>query len=92
MSGNNMMLDEFTYYKAHQDEIIAGHIGEIAIIKDHAVKGYYQTMDEALEAVRDYPIETYLLKGCRRQRDVVTAKQARQAAAGKQGAIPEKSS
>jgi hypothetical protein len=58
------MLDEFTYYKAHQDEIVTGHIGEIAIIKDHTVKGYYKTMDEALEAARNYPIETYLLKDC----------------------------
>jgi hypothetical protein len=65
MTGNKAMLDEFNYYKAHQDEIVAGHIGEIAIIKDHAVRGYYKTMDEALEASRSYPIETYLLKDCR---------------------------
>jgi hypothetical protein len=32
MTGNKAMLDEFNYYKAHQDEIVAGHIGEIAII------------------------------------------------------------
>jgi hypothetical protein len=65
MAGNKVMLDEFDYYKAHQDEIVAGHIGEIAIIKVHAVKGYYKTMDEALEASRSYPIETFLLKDCR---------------------------
>jgi hypothetical protein len=65
MTGTNRMLDEFTYYKAHQDEIVAGHLGEIAIIKDHEVKGYYKTMDEALEASRYYPMETFLLKDCR---------------------------
>jgi hypothetical protein len=26
------MLDEFAYYKAHQDEIVQGHVGEIAVI------------------------------------------------------------
>ncbi|GAB6392280.1 MAG: hypothetical protein MdMp014T_1653 [Treponematales bacterium] len=62
---NHAMLDEFDYFKAHQDEIVTGHIGEIAIIKDHAVKGYYKTMDDALEASRNYPIETFLLKDCR---------------------------
>jgi len=65
MSENNVMLDEFDYYDAHQDEIVAGHIGEIAIIKDHSVKGYYKTMDDALEASRNYPVETFLLKDCR---------------------------
>jgi hypothetical protein len=65
MTATNPMIDEFNYYKTHQDEIVTGHIGEIAIIKDHTVKGYYKTMDDALEASRNYPSETFLLKDCR---------------------------
>jgi hypothetical protein len=39
MAINKAMLDEFNYFKSHQDEIVNGHIGELAVIKDHELRG-----------------------------------------------------
>jgi hypothetical protein len=62
MAINPAMLDEFNYFEAHRDEIVKGHLGELAVIKDREVKGYYKTFREAAKASKDYPLESFLIK------------------------------
>jgi hypothetical protein len=65
MTGTSVLLDEFNYYKAHQDEIVAGHLDEIAVIKDHEVKGYYKEWKEAFSSCRGYPLGSFMVTDCK---------------------------
>jgi hypothetical protein len=56
----------YFYYKAHQAEIIKGHLGEQVIIYGRQVIGYYEGLMEALAAATDMKLKpgTYQVQKC----------------------------
>ena len=67
------MKDDFYYYNTHQDAIVQGHLDELVVIKDARVKGYYKTDEDAFDAMRSYPLGTFMVKKCRpKGADIVT--------------------
>jgi hypothetical protein len=68
-----MLKDEFEYYKAHQDEIVSGHLGDFVVIKDSQVKGYYPDEDTAIESMKNEDLGTFMIKKCQEPgTDIVT--------------------
>jgi hypothetical protein len=48
-----MQMKEYQFYKEHQAEIAAGHLGEFVVISGQKIQGYYKVEKDALHAVRD---------------------------------------
>jgi hypothetical protein len=59
-----MMKEDSHYYHDHQDEIVKGHLGEIVVIKDSLVKGYYKTWEDAFAASKAYPLGSFMVTDC----------------------------
>jgi hypothetical protein len=52
----NLMLEEYYYYMAHQEEIIKGHLDEYVSIKGTKIQGYYKTCLDGFDAaVKQFP-------------------------------------
>jgi hypothetical protein len=64
---DNLMLEEYFYYMAHQEEIIKGHLDEYVSIKGNKVQGYYKTcLDGFQAAVKQFPkAKGYFIQKCR---------------------------
>jgi hypothetical protein len=62
-----MIIQEYFYYTAHQEEIINGHLGDYVVIKNSNVLGYYPGMLEALDAMADQNMElgSFMVHKCR---------------------------
>jgi hypothetical protein len=62
-----MLLNEYYYYKTHQEEIINGHMGDYVVIKGSAVLGYYKNMMDAFSdmAEKKQQAGTYAVRKCR---------------------------
>ncbi len=57
------VLDEYTYYRAHQDELVRDYLGKIVTIKDHCVIDVHDNLAEAYaDAVREHELGTFLLQ------------------------------
>ena len=58
-----ILLDEFTYYLDHQDEMVAQYDGKVIALKGHEVIGVYENEREAVrEAQKDHPLGTFLVQ------------------------------
>jgi hypothetical protein len=60
-----VLNDEFSYYKAHQDEIVSGHLDELVVIHDQSVKGYYNDWKKAFESCKNYPLGSFMVTDCK---------------------------
>jgi hypothetical protein len=60
-----MMEDEVRYYRANQDAIVAGHIGEFVIIEGHKVLGYYKDAEAAIKATAGHKLGMFMLTDCK---------------------------
>jgi hypothetical protein len=62
-----MIMDDFYYYKAHQEDIIEGHIGEFVVIKDCRIEGYYKDDLSAFADMKKKRIQPgrFMLKKCK---------------------------
>jgi hypothetical protein len=59
-----MVHDEFTFYQAHQDDIVSGHLDEFVVIKDQTVCGYYKSEDAAFDSMIGEKLGTFMVKRC----------------------------
>jgi hypothetical protein len=59
-----MIDDEFTFYVAHQKEIVEGHLDEFVVVKNQKVVGYYQTEEDAFDAMIGEKLGTFMVKRC----------------------------
>jgi hypothetical protein len=61
-----MTVDSFYYYRAHQEEIVKGHIGEFVAIHDRKVLGYYKNRMAGIEDMADKHITvgTFIVHKC----------------------------
>lgn len=58
-----ILLDEFTYYLDHQDEMVAQYDGKVIALKGHEVIGVYANESEAVvETQKDHPLGTFLVQ------------------------------
>jgi hypothetical protein len=59
-------MKESYYFKAHQGDIIEGHVGEYVILKDSQVKGYYKALLDALKGAAGIGLlpGDFLVKKC----------------------------
>jgi hypothetical protein len=59
------LKQEFEYYIAHQDELVAKHLGKFVVIKGQEVIGTY---DDELHAIREtqrqHPLGSFLVQKC----------------------------
>ncbi|GHT95339.1 hypothetical protein FACS1894141_3760 [Spirochaetia bacterium] len=62
-----MMQDDYYYYKAHQDAIVKDHLGDLVVIKDAQVVGYYKEYEEAFREAkkRNLAPGSFMLKQCK---------------------------
>jgi hypothetical protein len=60
-----MIEDEFDYYLAEQDAIVAGHIGEWTLIEDRKVHGYYKNIEAVIEASAGHRLGEFMIKQCK---------------------------
>jgi hypothetical protein len=61
-----MIHDEFTFYEAHQEEIVQGHLDDFVVIKDRQVLGYYKTEEDAFDSMIGEELGTFMVKRCQR--------------------------
>ena len=58
-----ILLDEFTYYLEHQDEMVAQYDGKVIALKAHEVIGVYNNESEAVtETQKHHPLGTFLVQ------------------------------
>jgi hypothetical protein len=57
-----MIDDEFTFYVGHQKEIVEGHLDEFVVVKNEKVVGYYQTEEDAFDAMIGEKLGTFMVK------------------------------
>jgi hypothetical protein len=60
-------MDEYFFYKTHQEEIIKDHLGEYVVIKTNNVLGYYKGLLDALNDMVRLNIKagTFAVRKCR---------------------------
>jgi hypothetical protein len=56
--------DAATYYRAHQAEIISGHLNEFVIVKGRQILGYYGTEDQAFDSMIGEELGTFIIQQC----------------------------
>ncbi|MDR0731560.1 MAG: hypothetical protein LBF63_07820 [Treponema sp.] len=59
-----MIEDDFTFYEAHQNEIVKGHLNEFVVIKDQKVRGYYRAEEDAFDSMIGEKLGTFMVKKC----------------------------
>ena len=64
VSDYEMLEEDFEYYDAHQEEIVENNLGKWVVIKNLRVRGYFETEDAALEAMKHEELGTFLVKLC----------------------------
>jgi hypothetical protein len=60
-----MLKDEVAYYRAEQDAIVAGHIGEFVLIENRKVLGYYKDVEAAIDASAGHELGKFMLTDCK---------------------------
>jgi hypothetical protein len=60
-----MIEDEFTFYEAHQNEIVKEHLDDFVVIKGQRVLGYYKAEDDAFDSMTGEELGTFMVKKCR---------------------------
>jgi hypothetical protein len=59
-----MIKDAAIYYRAHQAEIVAGHLNEFVIVKGQQILGYYGTEDQAFASMTGEELGTFIVQPC----------------------------
>jgi len=60
---SDLLLNEFEYYLAHQDELVAAHVGKVIVIKNNEVIGEYDSAVEAVEETqKEHELGTFLVQ------------------------------
>jgi hypothetical protein len=59
-----MIGEDFTFYEAHQNEIVKGHLNEFVVIKDQKVRGYYRAEEDAFDSMIGEKLGTFMVKKC----------------------------
>ncbi|GHV36927.1 hypothetical protein AGMMS49546_03310 [Spirochaetia bacterium] len=62
-----MLMEEYYFYKSHQEEIIKDHLREYVAIKGTNILGYYHNMIAAFQdmAEKGQKAGTYAVRMCR---------------------------
>lgn len=56
--------DDNKWFHDNRDKIIAGHHGEMVVIRDREVKGYYPNMTAAIEGMKPLVIGQCVVPEC----------------------------
>jgi hypothetical protein len=60
-----MLEKEYAYFKKMRPQLLTGHLGEFAVIKEEAILGYYRSDVEALrETQKVHPVGTFIVQRC----------------------------
>jgi hypothetical protein len=60
-----MLEDEVSYYRAEQDAIVAGHVGEFVLIEGRTVLGYYKDVEAVIDATEGHELGMFMLTQCK---------------------------
>jgi hypothetical protein len=61
--GHHSLEDEFSYYRANQDEFVARYDGKVIVLKDNQVIGCFETeMDAVIETRKTHERGTFLVQ------------------------------
>jgi hypothetical protein len=62
-----MLMEEYFFYKTHQEEITKDHLGEYVVIRSNNVLGYYQGLIDALNDMVRLKVQagTFAVRKCR---------------------------
>ena len=64
-NGETQMLNkEYEYFSSIRDKLIKENFGEYAVIWGEEVLGFYKTEDDALLAMKDIELGTFLIQQC----------------------------
>ncbi|GHU85506.1 hypothetical protein FACS189473_4560 [Spirochaetia bacterium] len=59
-----MTKDAAIYYRAHQAEIVSGHLDEFAVVKGQQVLGYFRSEDQAFDSMMGNELGTFIVQRC----------------------------
>lgn len=60
-----MFDKELSYFIAHQDELVAKHLGKTLVLRGETVEGAYDTPLQAyLTAQKQFPAGTFMIQRC----------------------------
>jgi hypothetical protein len=59
-----MVKDAASYYRAHQAEIVSGHLNEFVVVKGHQTLGYYGTEEQAFDSMTGDELGTFIVQRC----------------------------
>jgi hypothetical protein len=60
-----LLKEEYQYYIAHRDELVAQYKGKFLVIMGNEVVGVYDNeIDAYIESVKKYELGTFMLREC----------------------------
>jgi hypothetical protein len=59
-----MIRDAVAYYRAHQAEIVSGHLDKFVVVKGRQTLGYYGTEDQAFDSMTGDELGTFIVQRC----------------------------
>jgi hypothetical protein len=59
-----MVKEAAAYYRAHQAEIVSGHLNEFVVVKGRETLGYYGTEDQAFDSMAEDELGTFIVQQC----------------------------
>ncbi len=60
---NRQLVDEFEFYQAHQEDMVAKYDGKVIVLKDHTVIGVYDSESAAVNETRkQHELGTFLVQ------------------------------
>lgn len=59
-----MLEKEYEYFLSVRNRLINEHRGEYVVIKDKDVVGFFSSENDAIEAMNDHELGTFLIQHC----------------------------
>jgi hypothetical protein len=60
-----MFDTEFSYFKEHQEELVAKYNGRVLVIRGDAIVGVYDhALDAYLKSAKEYELGTFMIQPC----------------------------
>lgn len=58
------MKEDYEWFEANRDSIISNHHGQVVVIQNKQVIGYFQDAPAAVEGMKPQKIGTYIVQRC----------------------------
>lgn len=70
MTTNAILKDNYQYYLDNKEELCKKYLNKYIVIKNEEVIGAFDTMEEAVDNVKDIEAGTYIIQRCENNENV----------------------